>query len=474
MMMKQNKDWTDVMRSALHDAELPPAKEGWERLQRELEGLETPVPEPPRSVWRIYGPRIVAAAAAVLIGVVAGEMLLRRPDMELGKKRPVVASLTETEEPAVGMLRLPETGTLRKELAQASGWDEAPGVGSSASAGSGSSIGSLAGTGRPATPGLLAAVTAKAEASAGDRPASPERIPVTMETISETELPVREGCVAEPTTGPAPEAESAVREKRAESRTTGTEAAERTTRADAADEGSPARSNAWQKRSFESATERSVGTARRSQRPGTSLSLFAGGGMTGATPAPVTALRSYSAMSGDAVSIIGNGDNFSPMERRDYDESDFKHHLPLSFGLSVRKYFAYGLSLESGLNYTLLRSEVRMRYSSEDVSQKLHFVGVPLRLNWQFVERGRFSAYVGAGGMLEKCVSAKFGSETVDESAIQWSILAALGAQYSLGNLVGLYFEPEVSYYLTDTELQTSRSDAPLTLSLRVGVRLLF
>ena len=127
-----------------------------------------------------------------------------------------------------------------------------------------------------------------------------------------------------------------------------------------------------------------------------------------------------------------------------------------------------------GVNYTLLRSDVRMQYSSDDVSQKLHFIGVPLRFNWQFLERGRFSLYMGAGGMVEKCVSAKLGSKTVDEPGVQWSALAAVGAQYRVGGMVGLYFEPEGSYYFTETGLRTSRTDSPLTLTLRLGVRLSF
>ena len=66
--MKQDKDWIKAMRNALRDAELPPPAGGWERLQRELGGA-APGPEvsgtkPRGSVWRIYRPRIAAAAAA--------------------------------------------------------------------------------------------------------------------------------------------------------------------------------------------------------------------------------------------------------------------------------------------------------------------------------------------------------------------------------------------------------------------------
>lgn len=120
--------------------------------------------------------------------------------------------------------------------------------------------------------------------------------------------------------------------------------------------------------------------------------------------------------------FVGGTNGTMAQLKYNYRDYSFRHHQPLSFGLTVRKEFAHGLSLESGVNYTLLWSDVRMQSGREDISQKLHFIGVPLRLNWQFLETGRFSMYVGAGGMLEKCVSAKFGSKSVDEPKVQWSV----------------------------------------------------
>ena len=196
---------------------------------------------------------------------------------------------------------------------------------------------------------------------------------------------------------------------------------------------------------------------------------MAGGNSEGLAPRMLN-----TSVTNDASSVIGNGNSLAPLRSSGYGESSFRHHQPLSFGIAVRKEFAHGLSLESGVNYTLLRSDVRMQYTSDDVAQKLHFIGVPLRFNWQVLERGRFSLYMGAGGMVEKCVSARLGSETVDEPGVQWSALAAVGAQYRVGGMVGLYFEPEGSYYFTETGLRTSRTDSPLTLTLRLGVRLSF
>ena len=205
-----------------------------------------------------------------------------------------------------------------------------------------------------------------------------------------------------------------------------------------------------------------------------SFSLFAGGGVAGGNSEGLAPRMLNTSIMNDASSVIGNGNSLAPLRSSGYGESSFRHHQPLSFGIAVRKEFTHGLSLESGVNYTLLRSDVRMQYTSDDVAQKLHFIGVPLRFNWQFLERGRFSLYMGAGGMVEKCVSARLGSETVDEPGVQWSALAAVGAQYRVGGMVGLYFEPEGSYYFTETGLRTSRTDSPLTLTLRLGVRLSF
>ena len=153
---------------------------------------------------------------------------------------------------------------------------------------------------------------------------------------------------------------------------------------------------------------------------------------------------------------------------------DIKHKQPLSFGISVRKEFGYGLSLESGLVYSLLRSDVRVSQNDESFSQTLHMLGIPLRVNWDFLSRGDWKLYLGAGGMVEKCLYAKFGSESVAEKELQWSLTANAGVQYDFTRRTALYFEPGVSYYLTETALRTARTVSPVNLSLQLGVRLTY
>lgn len=464
--MKPNTDWTDVVRNALRDAEVPPSEGGWERLQRDLDALEPVVSKPRKSVWRIYGLRIAAAAAVVLIGLVAGEILLR-PTTELRVDGNVIASAGP--EPGAAVAIPGETSLagessaddFRKSLAESVGLQTA-----------------AEGLGTPARGEALAVAAKRPPAESGSIPGTgpaAERMPHSGVGTRSAGVPV----------DPSPLVPETVSAHREEVSSAG-DGDERTAISSEVGErpGTAAAKSAAKERRTPGTTTADTRTAmpaeeplrtRRQKRAASSVSLFAAGGMTGAAnglqAAPV---RSYSVTTNDVVSLIGNGDNFSPMQERDYDKSSFRHHLPLSFGLSFRREFAYGLSLDCGLNYTLLRSEVRLPYSSEEVSQTLHFVGVPLRLNWRFVERGAFSAYLGAGGMVEKCVAARLGSESVGEKALQWSLAAALGAQYRLGNHVALYFEPEVSCYLTDTELRTSRTDASPTLTLRLGMRFAF
>lgn len=420
------------MRSALRDAELPPPAGGWERLERELggavPGLSTPEKAPRGSVWRIYWPRIAAAAAVVLLGVVAGDYMLR-PDKALENDGNVIASAVEKEATAATMPQSGGAESIRETLAQAVGLTpertdaEVPAAG-------------------------RRTLLARAVTPAATEPAA----------VAETAEPA---AVAETAGGTAPRAAEEQSAADAPQTTSETAAKRPATRSSAR---VPARTSLYDEPL----------TAYKPPRRKASFSLFAGGGVTGGANGTAAMQPMYSSMTNDVSSVVGNGDNMSLMPRGEYKDNSFRHHQPLSFGLSVRKEFAHGLSLESGVNYTLLRSDVKVRFSSEDVSQKLHFIGVPLRMNWQFMERGRFSLYIGAGGMAEKCVSAKFGSESVDEPGVQWSALAAVGAQYRLGNTVGLYFEPEGSYYFTETGLKTARTDSPFTLTLRLGVRLSF
>ena len=168
-------------------------------------------------------------------------------------------------------------------------------------------------------------------------------------------------------------------------------------------------------------------------------------------------------------------DGIPYLQRSSGQVVDIDHKQPLSFGLSVRKGLARGFSVETGLTYTYLASDVKFAGSSETVSQKLHYLGIPLRANWNFVDKKSFIMYVSAGGAMEKCVYGKIGSKNETVKPLQFSVMGAVGAQYNISSRVGIYVEPGVSYFFDDgSDIETIRKENPCNFTLQGGVRLTY
>lgn len=152
-----------------------------------------------------------------------------------------------------------------------------------------------------------------------------------------------------------------------------------------------------------------------------------------------------------------------------YATADLEHYRPWSVGVTVAHELGRGFSLETGLQYTLLRSKVRYRYATE--RQSLHLLGVPIRLHKELLNAGRFGLYAGAGGVVELPLHSEVGSISVHDRRLQLSLSVVAGARYRLGDVTELYFEPDLGYQFTETRLRTIRTENPLTLSLRAGLR---
>lgn len=161
--------------------------------------------------------------------------------------------------------------------------------------------------------------------------------------------------------------------------------------------------------------------------------------------------------------------------KREKSIASVDHKQPLSFGFSVRKNLPKGFSVETGLTYTYLASDVTYDDSSEKFSQKLHYLGIPVRANWNFVDSKSFTMYVSAGGAVEKCIYGKIGSESETVKPVQVSVMGAVGAQYNVSSRVGIYVEPGVSYFFDDGSLvQTIRKENPCNFTLQAGIRLTY
>lgn len=168
-------------------------------------------------------------------------------------------------------------------------------------------------------------------------------------------------------------------------------------------------------------------------------------------------------------------------------KTEYKYRLPVRVGLNVAYRLTDRLSVESGVSYTRLSSDMKDgtkdNYSSG--SQKLDYIGVPLNVKYRAFGYRRLSVYASAGLLTEKCVSGKTTHEyvisgekkkheTEDVAAKPWqlSVNAALGAQLDVLRNVGVYIEPGVSYYFDDrSQLSTIYKEKPLNFNLNLGVR---
>ena len=157
------------------------------------------------------------------------------------------------------------------------------------------------------------------------------------------------------------------------------------------------------------------------------------------------------------------------------DIANINHDIPLTVGLLLRKRLTRSLSVESGLNYTFLGSDVELYGKENDVRQKLHYLGIPLRLNWSFFGKKLFTLYVSGGGAVEKCVYGSLDGEKLSVDPLQLSVSAAIGAQLNLNKRLGLYFEPGVVYYFDDgSSVQTVRKEHPFNVNMQAGIRLTY
>ena len=131
-----------------------------------------------------------------------------------------------------------------------------------------------------------------------------------------------------------------------------------------------------------------------------------------------------------------------------------KHHAPVSVGLQVAFGIAPRLSLSTGMVYTRTSSDFYPYApgSSYNVHQVLHYVGIPVGLNYEFWQSGGFHAYVMAGAEADYNVKNDTEEEGVKKEdakrdRVQLSGKASLGAQYDITPKVGLYIEPGAKYY---------------------------
>ena len=169
-------------------------------------------------------------------------------------------------------------------------------------------------------------------------------------------------------------------------------------------------------------------------------------------------------------------------------ETKKKHRLPLRFGISARYQLTPRFSLESGLNYTYLGSELTSGTADHHfmTEQRLQYLGIPIMLGFDLWKNKRWNFYLSAGGMLEKCIHGKSSTDyiinnqlvythenSVMEKPWQGSVIGNFGAQLNLSSHFGIYAEPGICYYFDNgSPIETIYKDQPLNFNFKLGLRI--
>ena len=164
------------------------------------------------------------------------------------------------------------------------------------------------------------------------------------------------------------------------------------------------------------------------------------------------------------------------------------HHCrPKTFGLSINKQLSPKWTFGTGITYTRLKSEFESEYNRARLvkTQKIDYVGIPLRLTYQVWSKGRFNAYMTGGMALEMPVHSSLEKKyiiTADslytlkrdiKPRSQWSVNLGAGVQYKLFKPFSLYIEPNMFYYFRNgSSLETYRTEHPFIITVPFGLRL--
>lgn len=167
-----------------------------------------------------------------------------------------------------------------------------------------------------------------------------------------------------------------------------------------------------------------------------------------------------------------------PVSNPGYEESvpthtdkTYRHHMPISFSVSVQLQLNDIWAVSTGLRYTYLHSEITESPGKRQYGQDIHYLGIPLKASWTFWRSAHMNAYASAGTTFELPLSGQMNGRPLDVPC-QWSAGLGAGLQYNITHRIGIYIEPEFYWYFNNgSSIRTIRTERPLSINIPVGIR---
>jgi hypothetical protein len=166
------------------------------------------------------------------------------------------------------------------------------------------------------------------------------------------------------------------------------------------------------------------------------------------------------------------------------DFSDKTYLAPVSAGFAVARKISPVLSLESGVNYTYLLT--MFKNNTIDSKLHLHYIGLPVRVVYDFLNNNKWSFYAAAGGMVEKGLWSVYVQNQNNPNSVitttvsdkingwQYSVNTSVGGAYNIYKNAAIYFEPKLSYYFDNNQPISIRTVTNVVVGFEGGLRYKF
>ena len=172
------------------------------------------------------------------------------------------------------------------------------------------------------------------------------------------------------------------------------------------------------------------------------------------------------------------------------DKGQSVYGISLSFGAGVKIDFAQRWAISAGVNYTSLSRKFNGAYTEvkdgiasptlySEVKNAQQYIGIPVNVFYNIVNKKHLNFYAYAGGAAEKCISNKYDildyqithKEKVE--GLQWSADIGIGVEFTPWKHLGIYIDPSLRYYFDCNQPRSIRTAQPLTFDLEIGLRFL-
>ena len=177
------------------------------------------------------------------------------------------------------------------------------------------------------------------------------------------------------------------------------------------------------------------------------------------------------------------------LSRNRESSTEAQHRQLLRVSLGANYAFSTRWSMGSGLSYSILRSDYTTLSGTTETqtTRYLHYLGVPLNLQFQLLEWRNLSLYLTAGPMVETAVGASVNTrayvsgqpaseeqESISFRDWRWSLNAGTGLQLKLFRNGALFVQPGISWHIPGNgSVESAYTTQPLAFELDFGLRFL-